>query len=74
MKSYFTALLAPTSSCRPRLNTKAPGGRAAVEMAPGLGPSTRTNDDMLAFGLMLEDVDEANSPLMAIPARTRGRS
>jgi len=31
-----------------------------------------TNDDLLAFGLMLGDVDESNGPLMVIPGSHRG--
>jgi ectoine hydroxylase-related dioxygenase (phytanoyl-CoA dioxygenase family) len=50
-----------------KLNTKAPGGGAAVEWHQDWAFYPHTNDDMLAIGLMLEDVDEANGPLMVIP-------
>jgi ectoine hydroxylase-related dioxygenase (phytanoyl-CoA dioxygenase family) len=55
-----------------KLNTKAPGGGAAVEWHQDWAFYPHTNDDMLAVGLMLEDVDEANGPLMAIPGTHKG--
>jgi ectoine hydroxylase-related dioxygenase (phytanoyl-CoA dioxygenase family) len=55
-----------------KLNTKAPGGGAAVEWHQDWAFYPHTNDDMLAVGLMLEDVDEASGPLMAIPGTHRG--
>ena len=55
-----------------KLNTKAPGGGAAVEWHQDWAFYPHTNDDMLAVGLMLEDVDEANGPLMAIPGTQKG--
>ncbi|MFC4671847.1 phytanoyl-CoA dioxygenase family protein [Seohaeicola nanhaiensis] len=55
-----------------KLNTKAPGGGRAVEWHQDWAFYPHTNDDLLAFGLMLEDVDEANGPLMVIPGTHRG--
>ena len=55
-----------------KLNTKAPGGGAAVEWHQDWAFYPHTNDDLLAFGLMLEDVDEANGPLMVIPGTHKG--
>jgi ectoine hydroxylase-related dioxygenase (phytanoyl-CoA dioxygenase family) len=55
-----------------KLNTKAPGGGAAVEWHQDWAFYPHTNDDMLAFGLMLEDVDEANGPLQVIPGTHKG--
>ncbi len=55
-----------------KLNTKAPGGGAAVEWHQDWAFYPHTNDSMLAFGLMLEDVDEANGPLMVIPGSHKG--
>jgi len=55
-----------------KLNTKAPGGGQAVEWHQDWAFYPHTNDDMLAFGLMLEDVDEANGPLQVIPGSHRG--
>lgn len=50
-----------------KLNTKAPGGGAAVEWHQDWAFYPHTNDDILAVGIMLEDVDEANGPLMVMP-------
>lgn len=55
-----------------KLNTKAPGGGAAVEWHQDWAFYPHTNDDLLAIGLMLEDVDEANGPLQVIPGSHRG--
>ncbi len=55
-----------------KLNTKAPGGGAAVEWHQDWAFYPHTNDDLLALGLMLEDVDEANGPLMVIPGTHKG--
>jgi len=54
-----------------KLNTKAPGGGAAVEWHQDWAFYPHTNDDILAVGIMLEDVDEANGPLMVIPGSHR---
>ena len=56
-----------------KLNTKAAGGGSAVEWPQDWAFYPHTNDDLLAVGLMLEDVDEANGPLMVIPGSHRGR-
>ncbi|MCO6384501.1 phytanoyl-CoA dioxygenase family protein [Oceanicola sp. 502str15] len=55
-----------------KLNTKAPGGGAAVEWHQDWAFYPHTNDDLLAFGLMLADVDAANGPLMVIPGSHKG--
>ncbi|MGD9508702.1 MAG: phytanoyl-CoA dioxygenase family protein [Geminicoccaceae bacterium] len=55
-----------------KLNTKAPGGGAAVEWHQDWAFYPHTNDDLLAVGLMLADVDEANGPLMVVPGTHRG--
>jgi len=66
-------LLGPdTTIITSKLNTKAPGGGAAVEWHQDWAFYPHTNDDLLAFGLMLEDVDAANGPLMVIPGSHRG--
>ena len=73
MQGYFQALLGPNVTLQTsKLNTKAPGGGAAVEWHQDWAFYPHTNDDMLAFGLMLEDVDEANGPLMVIPGSHKG--
>lgn len=55
-----------------KLNTKAPGGGAAVEWHQDWAFYPHTNDDLLAFGLMLEDVTEENGPLQVVPGSHRG--
>jgi ectoine hydroxylase-related dioxygenase (phytanoyl-CoA dioxygenase family) len=73
MQGFFKALLGPDVVLQTsKLNTKAPGGGAAVEWHQDWAFYPHTNDDLLAFGLMLEDVDEANGPLMVIPGSHKG--
>lgn len=73
MKGFFRALLGPDVVLQTsKLNTKAPGGGAAVEWHQDWAFYPHTNDDMLAFGIMLEDVDEENGPLMVIPESHKG--
>ncbi|SHI75046.1 Ectoine hydroxylase-related dioxygenase, phytanoyl-CoA dioxygenase (PhyH) family [Palleronia salina] len=55
-----------------KLNTKAPGGGAAVEWHQDWAFYPHTNDTLLAVGLMLDDVDMANGPLQVIPGSHRG--
>ena len=55
-----------------KLNTKASGGGAAVEWHQDWAFYPHTNDAMLAFGLMLEDVSLENGPLQVIPGTHRG--
>ncbi|HSG04589.1 MAG TPA: phytanoyl-CoA dioxygenase family protein [Marinobacterium sp.] len=55
-----------------KLNTKAPGGGAAVEWHQDWAFYPHTNDDLLAFGLMLEDVGSDSGPLQVIPGSHRG--
>lgn len=55
-----------------KLNTKAPGGGAAVEWHQDWAFYPHTNDSMLAVGLMIEDVDMANGPLQVIPGSHKG--
>jgi len=55
-----------------KLNTKAPGGGQAVEWHQDWAFYPHTNDDLLAFGLMLEDVTLDNGPLMVVPGTHRG--
>ncbi|MBE9636486.1 phytanoyl-CoA dioxygenase family protein [Salipiger mangrovisoli] len=66
-------LLGPdTTILTSKLNTKAPGGGAAVEWHQDWAFYPHTNDDLLAFGIMLEDVDEDTGPLMVIPGTHKG--
>jgi ectoine hydroxylase-related dioxygenase (phytanoyl-CoA dioxygenase family) len=55
-----------------KLNTKAPGGGAAVEWHQDWAFYPHTNDSLLACGLMLEDVTEENGPLMVVPGTHKG--
>jgi ectoine hydroxylase-related dioxygenase (phytanoyl-CoA dioxygenase family) len=55
-----------------KLNTKAPGGGASVEWHQDLAFYPLSNDSVLAFGLLLEDVDLENGPLQVIPGSHKG--
>lgn len=73
VKAVLQQLLGPTVRLQTsKLNTKAPGGGAAVEWHQDWAFYPHTNDDLLAIGLMLADVDEANGPLMAVPGSHKG--
>ena len=41
-------------------------------MAPGLGFYPHTNDDVLAIGVMLDDMTEENGPLLIMPGSHKG--
>ncbi|MDQ2088896.1 phytanoyl-CoA dioxygenase family protein [Marimonas arenosa] len=73
MTDVLTGLLGPdTNLITSKLNTKAPGGGRAVEWHQDWAFYPATNDSLLAFGLMLEDVTEDNGPLMVIPGTHKG--
>lgn len=55
-----------------KLNTKAPDGGMAVEWHQDWAFYPHTNDDLLAIGVMLEDVNDDSGPLMAIPGTHKG--
>ena len=55
-----------------KLNTKAPGGGAAVEWHQDWAFYPHTNDSLLAFGILLEDVDMENGPLQVVPGSHKG--
>ena len=55
-----------------KLNTKYPDGGSAVEWHQDWVFYPHTNDDVLALGLMLNDVDLENGPLMVIPKSHKG--
>ena len=55
-----------------KLNTKYPEGGSAVEWHQDWVFYPHTNDDVLALGLMLNDVDLENGPLMVIPKSHKG--
>lgn len=73
LTEVLTDLLGPdTTLITSKLNTKAPGGGAAVEWHQDWAFYPHTNDDLLAFGVLLEDVDVDNGPLMVIPGTHKG--
>lgn len=73
MTEVLTDLLGPDTLIQTsKLNTKAPGGGQAVEWHQDWAFYPHTNDSVLAFGLMLEDVDESNGPLKVIPGSHKG--
>ncbi|SEW32450.1 Ectoine hydroxylase-related dioxygenase, phytanoyl-CoA dioxygenase (PhyH) family [Cognatiyoonia koreensis] len=73
LTEVLTDLLGPdTTLITSKLNTKAPGGGAAVEWHQDWAFYPHTNDDLLAFGVLLEDVDLDNGPLMVIPGTHKG--
>lgn len=55
-----------------KLNTKAPGGGAAVEWHQDWAFYPHTNDSLLACGLFLNDVGPENGPLQVIPGSHKG--
>ena len=73
MTGILTSLLGPNVCLQTsKLNTKAPGGGAAVEWHQDWAFYPHSNDSLLACGLMLEDVTEENGPLMVIPGTHKG--
>ena len=66
-------LLGPNISLKTsKLNTKFPDGGSAVEWHQDWVFYPHTNDNVLALGLMLDDVDLDNGPLMVIPKSHKG--
>lgn len=55
-----------------KLNMKAAGYGAPVEWHQDWAFYPHTNDDVLATGLLLDDCDEANGPLMVVPGSHKG--
>ena len=55
-----------------KLNMKSAGYGAAVEWHQDWAFYPHTNDDVLAAGIFLDDVDAENGPLMVIPDTHRG--
>lgn len=71
--SILKALLGPDVRLHnSKLNTKAPAGGAAVEWHQDWAFYPHTNDDMLALGILLDDVGMDNGPLLLIPGSHRG--
>ena len=55
-----------------KMNMKAAGYGAPVEWHQDWAFYPHTNDDVLATGMLLDDCDEANGPLMALPGSHKG--
>ena len=55
-----------------KLNMKSAGFGAAVEWHQDWAFYPHTNDDLLAVGIMLDDVTEENGPMMVVPRSHRG--
>jgi phytanoyl-CoA hydroxylase len=55
-----------------KLNMKLPGDGSAVEWHQDWAFYPHTNDDLVAVGVMLDDVDESNGPLCVLPGSHRG--
>lgn len=55
-----------------KLNMKSAGDGAAVEWHQDWAFYPHTNDDLIAVGVMLDDVDDANGPLCVLPGSHLG--
>ena len=67
-------LIGPDVRVRPggKVNLKAPGYGAAVEWHQDWAFYPHTNDDVLAVGILLDDMDEDNGPMMVLPGSHPG--
>lgn len=73
LASLYTDLLGPDVRLKTtKLNMKSGEFGAPVEWHQDWAFYPHTNDDLLAVGLMLDDVDEENGPLMLVPGSHRG--
>lgn len=71
--AVYRALLGPDVRLKTtKLNLKAAEYGAPVEWHQDWAFYPHTNDDLLALGLMLDDVDDNNGPLLVIPGSHRG--
>ena len=55
-----------------KLNLKSKGGSAPVEWHQDWAFYPHTNDDVLAVGIMIDDMTEENGPIMFVPGSHRG--
>lgn len=55
-----------------KLNMKIAGGGAAVEWHQDYAFYPHTNDDVLAIGVLIDDMETENGPLMVFPGSHRG--
>jgi phytanoyl-CoA hydroxylase len=73
MVSILTALLGPNVRLHgSKLNMKDPEYGSPVEWHQDWAFYPHTNDDLLAIGVMLEDITEDNGPLLVLPGTHRG--
>lgn len=73
MKQILTALLGPDVRLHgSKLNMKDPEYGSPVEWHQDWAFYPHTNDDLLAIGVMLEDIDEENGALLVLPGTHRG--
>jgi len=73
MVAILKALLGPDVRLHgSKLNMKDPQYGSPVEWHQDWAFYPHTNDDLLAIGLMLEDIDEENGPLLVMPGTHRG--
>lgn len=72
LKSILRALLGPNVRLHgSKLNMKLPHCGAAVEWHQDWAFYPHTNDDVLAVGVMLDDIDVDNGPLLVLPGTHR---
>jgi hypothetical protein len=68
MAAVLADLLGPdTNLLTSKLNTKASGGGRAVEWHQDWAFYPHTNDDVLALGVLLDDFEPDNGPMMVVP-------
>ena len=71
--SILTRLIGPGVRFQTsKLNMKSAGFGAPVEWHQDWAFYPHTNDDLLAVGIMLDDVDEQNGPMQIIPGSHKG--
>lgn len=73
MTAVLRALLGPAARLHgSKLNLKAPGFGSPVEWHQDWAFYPHTNDDVLAIGVMLEDIGLDNGPMLIVPGSHRG--
>lgn len=73
MVEILTRLIGPCVRFQTgKLNMKSAGDGSPVEWHQDWAFYPHTNDDLLAVGIMLDDVDETNGPLCVLPGSHRG--
>ena len=72
--AMLAALLGPSIRLHgSKLNMKSAGYGAAVEWHQDWAFYPHTNDDVLAIGILLDDCDFENGPMLMVPGSHRGR-